>query len=267
MRCASAAAPVGNALVTVDGSLTWTSGGFDGSGTTKLASTAASSIAVSDYYASALSLAGGHVLRNEGALTWSLGRIEMAGTAQVVNAGSFTLDAGSTYYDPLITGIGGTPTFTNTATSSMSATAGNTGVIAVPFNQSAGATLHVTGGTISTSGGGTMSGVVDLQAGSTVQVQAGALSLTSSVSGVGKGGLRVSGGTLSTGAGSSAGHLVVDGGVVSGDLTVTDGLSWSAGGFAGSGTTKLASTATSSIAVSDYSRECAVAGRWSRVAQ
>lgn len=193
-------------------------------------------------------LLDGAQLNLSGTTTWTADDIVTTGGATLIrNSGSFVATSGASITNADQTGSRATfrndGTFTNGNASGTAPTQ-----IYTRFDNSAGATINVTSGTLSLLGGGTSSGDVTLSAGTNIvlastdyQFTGGALtgggsieveSATTTFSGTsGTAGLNVKGGTVRfDGTHTTSGSLRLESGMVGGNSTAAVGaFEWSGG--------------------------------------
>lgn len=268
----------GSGDVTVTGSFQWLRGTMTGSGTTRTASTASTVFSADPGY-----LTGGRTFVNDGSLVfgapgsagayYTIGLLMNQG-AQVVNNGTWeftnvgdgTFSAVVDFYNQQASDA--TPAFTNTGLLKHSSTTNTT--IAVPFTNSG--TVEITAGMLRL--GGAHSGTIGDASTYTVSASAvldflGGRTLNAGVSIGGAGEFRVEGnvtmnvpiglsvweirGTLSVQPSVTLASLVLWGSLDGpGDVAITGSLQWFRNGvMAGSGTTLMASTASTAF-ISDY---------------
>ncbi len=191
----------GPGILTIASAFTWSGGSFDGAGTTTISAAATISI----IGANTKAVTGGHVLNIAGPTTWTgIGELDGSPGSIINNSGTFTAQNDAVSGDG---GFGAGLIFNNTGTFTKSGTTGTTSFQGNQFNNSG--TVNVQSGTLSfsknynqTAGTTVVSAGATLASNATVNLQAGTLSGTGTVS------ADVSNaGTVSTG--SSTGTLTI----------------------------------------------------------
>lgn len=207
---------------TLLGTLEWTSGNFNGSGTTTFGAGAVISIA-----SGAQHDFNQRTLVNLGTVNWLGGPIRAGGSAAFMNQALFHDDASAVMNND----YGGGWSFVNTAAGTYNKTGAGTTVIAAGVAFKNAGTVNVTNGTLSLQGGGDL-------AGGTLSAGTGAfIDLASSL---------IANGTVHF-AQAGTGAVRLTGGTFSGASTFQGPLSWVDGNFNGVGTTTFGSSATISI--------------------
>ncbi len=225
--------------VTINGTLAWTDGIMSGSGTTIVPATKTVTLVSDLYTAQVLS----RVLNNSGTISSSSdGVVFKGGTLNNLPGGAFNVTGTSS-----ISNDAGTNAFNNAGTLTRSTT--GTTTIAVPFNNSA--TVNITAGTLSLTGGGTQTGAFALSTGAKL-VLGGNHTFAAGSSITGPLMLELSSGTTTfpwATTVATGNTLTLSGGTLSSSFntTVNGSLSWTGGGMAGTGTTTLAAGSTSTV--------------------
>lgn len=226
--------------VVVKNGLNWTGGTMTDVGTTTVDFGAKMSISGS----AAKTLTSNRILRNEGEITWTgSGTLFMNVGASVVNVFGAVWDIQN---NSNVT-LSSLPIATISNAGTIRKTIG-TGVTTIGTN----VTLNNTGtltsqtGTISLQGGGTNMGVFSCASGTSIDIDAGTYNFATGGDTNGPGFVRVSGGTLSVGAGltANADRLGFSSGTMSGtgNLIIRGEFEWSGGTMTGAGVITVSST-------------------------
>lgn len=181
------------------------------------------------------------------------GTIVFGGASTVTNGGTLQLSGGTLTFNALFTvqssgtveldggTVNGGTTINNNGTILQN---GGTTNVSAPINSSSGASVNVSNGTLSLSGGGTGAAPHTIAAGATLDVSGGSYTLTTNGTVSGGGTLQVSGGTLTIGGVTEPANFNISSGSLTGAgfLTVTGTFNWSGGTLTGGGGTQIAGT-------------------------
>jgi len=145
----------------------------------------------------------------------------------------------------------GSPILNNNSGGVIKKTVGSgTATITFPVDNQAGGTIQVQSGILSLDGGGTGSGTYSISAGKVLHLGGGTLSLTGSPTFSGTGSLVIAGGTLNAGAGVTLNNVGLrPGGTITGTgaVDVSGSFEWYGGTITGIGPRVLTSTSVPSI--------------------
>lgn len=254
-----------NGDLTITGSMSWEGGDLLGSGTTRV-----------DAGATLLLTGGNHSIQgtfvNAGVATWQAGQLDSSG--HFSNEGELIVAANVTN-DPLLCFSGTAAYLTNTATGLIRRT--GTGLVRIycPFVNDG--MVRIENGGLGLTNGGSSSGAYEIEAaGTLVFLNSHAMGATTSLTGQGtvevrNGTTTLAGsydlattrfvdGTFQINVNATTGTLEMAGGTLegSGDLTVSESLTWTAGTMQGSGTTHVVPGAT--LVIDDGTQEKHLSG-------
>lgn len=254
----------GSAILTVSGSLSWTSGAMSGSGTTRLAAGATGTVSGT----STKAINNSRVIENRGSLVYSgdnvFFNVGATGTGRIVNAVGATWEVQGEA--DISHSTNGTNGFENAGL--LRKTGGGTTSFTSSISLTNTDSIQIENGTLQLQGGGTNPGAIVMSSGTVLRLSGGTFNHEASASMTGNVNLLVEGATVNLLEGIASGtsltlsagvvvasihqplsNLTQSGGTLTGSaiLTVTGSLVWTGGNMSGSGTTRIAPGATGSI--------------------